>query len=152
MPRPRKISDKPAPATSTIVVERRRTVHPQALAAALRTPPPTGVYACYTAHPTYGAPGCVQSSVGCLGVQIEVAPVMMFGLIDGATYSDYDGHKGPYTYDSASGILTMTDGSHQGWHYKRVAATAFQHSDEKGQESPYTCPLDEKKNPLKRPW
>ena len=114
--------------------------------------PPVGVYACYETRATMNAPGCMRTNVGCLGMQITPAPVMMFGLIDGQTYSDYDGKRGRYAYDGASGMLTMTDGSRQGWRYKRVAEWSFRALDAQGKETSFTCPLDAKKDPLKRPW
>jgi hypothetical protein len=114
--------------------------------------PPPGVYACYEARMAMNAPGCVRSSLGCMGISITVAPVMMFGLIDGATYSDYDGHHGRYSYDAGSGMLTMLDGSRQGWQYKRVAEWSFRAVDPAGKELAFTCPLDAKKDPLRRPW
>ena len=114
--------------------------------------PAAGVYGCYSARPTFGGPGCVPSSMGCMGMKIDVAPTVMFGLIDGSTYSDYDGKKGHYTFDATNQVLTMTDGSRKGWRYKRVAATAFRFLDEQGKETAYTCPLEPKKDPLKHPW
>jgi hypothetical protein len=102
--------------------------------------PPTGVYQCYSARPYRGQ------------IQIEVAPVVMFGLLDKTTYSDFDGKKGHYTYDGGTGILTMTDGSRQDWRYKRVAQTAFHHIDPQGKDTAYTCPLLTGKDPLKHPW
>src|SRR3954466_5946580 len=93
-----------------------------------QTPPP-GVYGCYSARSVQGAPGCMRTSLGCFGMQIQVAPTVMFGLIDGSTYSDYDGKKGHYSYDKQSGVLTMTDGSRKGWTYKRVDFWAFRMMD-----------------------
>jgi len=114
--------------------------------------PPPGVYGCYSARSVLNAPGCVRTSFGCMGMQIQVAPTVMFGLVDRATYSDYDGKKGHYSYDAQSGILTMTDGSRQGWKYKRVDTWSFRMLDPQGKETQYTCPLEPKKDPLKRPW
>ena len=119
---------------------------------AIAAPPPAGVYACYEARYTQGAPGCVQSSIGCFGIAITPSPVMMFGLIDGANYSDYDGHRGHYKFDQGSGLLTMTDGALRGVHYKKVADWSFRKLDDKNQQTSFTCPLDKKKNPLVRPW
>ena len=103
--------------------------------------PAAGVYGCYSARPTFGGPGCVPSSVGCMGMKTDVAPTVMFGLIDGSTYSDYDGKKGHYTFDATNQVLTMTDGSRKGWRYKRVAATAFRFLDEQGKERRHTRAL-----------
>lgn len=122
------------------------------LAAAAGMPPAPGVYACYETRAAMNVPDCVRSSLGCMGFVVTPAPVMMFGLIDATTYSDYDGKRGHYVYDAQSGILTMTDGSRDGWKYKHTADWAFRALDAKGAETSYTCPLDDKKDPLKRPW
>lgn len=114
--------------------------------------PPAGVYACYSVRSVPNAPGCVRTAMGCFGMKIEVAPTVMFGLIDGTTYSDYDGKRGHYKYDAQSGRLTMIDGSRQGWSYKRVASWSFRMLDPQGKETAYTCPLDPKKDVSKRPW
>ena len=104
--------------------------------------PPVGVYGCYEPH--LGArPGLMT---------FQVAPTVMFGLIDGTTYSDYDGKRGAYTFDNGTGVLTMTNGSRQGWHYKKVGEWSFRMLTPNGQETSYTCPLEPAKDPLKRPW
>lgn len=104
--------------------------------------PPVGVYGCYEPH--LGArPGLMT---------FQVAPTVMFGLIDGTTYSDYDGKRGTYAYDSGTGVLTMTNGSRQGWRYKKVGEWSFRMLARNGQETSYTCPLEANKNPLQRPW
>ena len=128
---------------------RRTRLLPTTLLAATLLPlaaqaatPPTGVYACYEPHLGL-RPGQMT---------FQVAPTVMFGLIDATTYSDYDGKRGHYSYDAAQNILTLTDGSRQGWRYKKVADWSFRMLDPKGQETSYTCPLDAKKDPLKRPW
>ncbi len=76
--------------------------------------PPTGVYGCYDARMGVNVPGCIRTSMGCTGLVITPTPVAMFGLIDGSTYSDFDGHRGHYTYDAAAGLIAMTDGSRKG--------------------------------------
>ena len=114
--------------------------------------PPPGVYECYSTRQEMNAPGCVRTSLGCFGMKIEVAPTVMFGLIDGSNYSDYDGKKGHYSYDAAAKMLTMSDGSRKGWRYKRVADTSFRMVDAQGKETAYTCPLNPKKSVDKRPW
>jgi hypothetical protein len=118
---------------------------------AIAAQPPTGVYACYEARYTQGAPGCVPSSIGCFGMAIVVTPVMYFGLVDGQNYLDYDGHGGHYAYNAGTGIIAMTDGSLNGVQYKRVADWSFRRLD-KGKETSFTCPLDSKKDVHHRPW
>lgn len=104
--------------------------------------PPPGVYGCYEPH--------LGARIG--QMTFEVAPTVMFGLLDTTTYSDYDGKRGKYAYDAGTGLLTMTDGARQGWRYKKVAEWSFQMIDAKGQETSYTCPFEPGKDPLKRPW
>ena len=79
-------------------------------------------------------------------------PVVMFGLIDRSTYSDYDGHHGQYKYDAAAGVITMTDGSRQGWRYRKSAEWSFSLIDNNTGKELYTCPLETTKNPNRGPW
>ena len=104
--------------------------------------PPAGVYGCYEAAPSM--------SSGRMSIRITPAPVMMFGLIDAATYSDYDGKRGRYAFDGA--VLTMLDGSRQGWRYQKVGDWAFQALDAAGELTSYTCPLEPQKDPARGPW
>ena len=110
-------------------------------ATAVAAGPPRGVYECYETRMNAR-----------MQLTFEVRPVVMFGLIDGTTYSDYDGKLGHYSYDAGAGMLTMTDGSRQGWRYKQVAEWSFRMLDQAGKDSPYTCPLNAAKDPLKHPW
>lgn len=99
-------------------------------------PPPVGVYSCYG--------------------QYGIAPSMTFGLLDAETYADFDGNTGLYTYDSASGVLTLTTGGLAGTKYRRTGKPddrpAFRMLDAKGQLTAYMCPRDDKKDPRKHPW
>ena len=80
---------------------------------------------------------------------------MMFGLHDGRTYSSFDGKKGRYTYDMASGLLTMDDGPLAGIKYQRVGdpslTPAVRMLDQKGQVTAYMCPKQGTKDPNKHP-
>ena len=114
--------------------------------------PPTGVYVCYEARYTQGAPGCVPSAIGCFGMQIVVVPVMYFGLVDGQSYLDYDGNGGHYAYNPGNGIITMTDGSLHGVRYHKTGDWSFRKLDDQGKETAFTCPLDPKKDVHHRPW
>lgn len=114
--------------------------------------PPTGVYSCYDARMAPNAPGCMRSNLGCFGLVITPTPTVMFGLIDGSTYADYDGHRGHYRYDAGQGVLEMTDGPHQGWRYRKKDQWAFTLiGNDDGQEH-FTCPLEMAKDPRKGPW
>lgn len=103
--------------------------------------PPVGVYSCYDATINFKGQ-----------LQITPTPFAMFGLIDGATYSDYDGHHGRYTYDAGSGTITMTDGARQGWRYRKTGDWAFTLIDNKTGKTIYTCTLETAKDPRKGPW
>ncbi|HEY5210029.1 MAG TPA: hypothetical protein VIJ42_11360 [Stellaceae bacterium] len=108
--------------------------------------PATGVYGCYDAQFKF------NPVTGRSNLVITPMPVPMFGLIDGSTYSDYDGHRGHYAFDAASGVITMTDGSRQGWRYQRKADGAFELIDNKTGKLWYHCPLEKGKDPTRRPW
>lgn len=107
--------------------------------------PPNGVYSCYDVRMGF-------STTGIGNMVITPTPFAMFGLIDGATYSDWDGHHGHYSYDAAGGIITMTDGSRQGWRYRKTANWSFTLIDNKTGRTIYTCPLETAKNPSHGPW
>lgn len=103
--------------------------------------PPFGVYGCYDAMMDYQ-----------MRLKITPMPFVMFGLIDATTYSDYDGHRGHYSYNAATGVLTMTDGSRQGWRYHKVGEWGFSLIDNAHNTEIYSCPLDAKKDPTRGPW
>lgn len=108
--------------------------------------PPPGVYGCYDVQMHFN-PVMNKSDL-----VITPAPVVMFGLIDATTYSDWDGRHGHYIYDPAQGILTMTDGSRQGWRYRKTANWSFTLIDNRTGKEIYTCPLEAAKNPSHGPW
>jgi hypothetical protein len=114
--------------------------------------PPRGVYSCYDVRMGFGVPGCLRGPLGCTGLVITPMPVVMFGLIDATTYSDYDGRHGHYSYDATAGVISMTDGSRQGWHYRKSADWSFQLIDNKTGNEIYMCPLETSKNPAHGPW
>lgn len=99
-------------------------------------PPPVGVY-------------------GCFGQHGPAAPIM-FGLLDARTYANFDGKTGRYSYDLASGLLTLTDGPLGGVKYQRVGAPehnpSFRMLDAKGALTSYACPKEGTKDPRKHPW
>ena len=79
-------------------------------------------------------------------------PFVMFGLIDSSTYSDFDGHHGHYRYDAKAEVLTMIDGSRQGWRYHKVADWEFRLIDNARGTEIFSCPYDSTKNPMHGPW
>ena len=107
--------------------------------------PPAGVYSCYDARMEF-------SPVSGSHLVITPTPFAMFGLMDGSTYSDWDGHHGHYTYDPAGGIIMMTDGSRQGWRYRKTATWSFTLIDNRTGKEIFTCPLEAAKNPSHGPW
>ena len=115
------------------------------LAAAAATPawaagsPPRGVYGCYDVSMMPGRP-----------MVITPTPVAMFGLIDDSTYADWDGHHGHYRFDGT--MLTMTDGSREGWRYRKTGDWSFTLIDNRTGNTAYTCPLDPAKEPSHGPW
>ena len=107
--------------------------------------PPVGVYGCYDARMAF-------SPIHGSQLEITPTPFAMFGLIDPATYADWDGHHGTYSYDVGSGVLTMTDGSRQGWRYRKVGNWSFTLIDNKSGKEIYTCPFNAAKDPSHGPW
>jgi hypothetical protein len=103
--------------------------------------PPTGVYSCYDAKMDYK-----------MHLVITPMPFVMFGIIDGDTYADFDGHHGHYSYDEGTAMLTMTDGSRQGWRYHNVGSWAFRLIDNAQGTEIYTCPFSAGKDPTRGPW
>ena len=112
-----------------------------ATTAARASDPPAGVYGCYDAKMDYR-----------MQLVITPMPFVMFGLIDGDTYGDWDGHRGHYRYDQAAGVLTMIDGSRQGWRYHKVDEWGFRLIDNSNGTEMYTCPFTPGKNPARGPW
>jgi hypothetical protein len=103
--------------------------------------PPRGVYGCYDVRMDYK-----------MQMVITPMPFVMFGLVDGSTYADYDGHHGHYSYDAATGVLTMHDGTREGWRYHNVGNWSFRMIDSKTGTEIYSCPYDAAKNPDRGPW
>ena len=83
---------------------------------------------------------------------ITPMPFVMFGLVDGSTYSDWDGNHGHYSYNPGSGVITMTDGSRQAWRYARTGDWSFTLIDNRTGNKIYTCPFNGTKNPARGPW
>jgi hypothetical protein len=103
--------------------------------------PPVGVYSCYDATMNFK-----------MQLQITPMPFVMFGLIDASTYADFDGKHGHYSYDTGTGVLTMTDGSRQGWRYHKVGEWSFTLIDNAKGSEIYTCPYEAGKDPSRGPW
>lgn len=109
---------------------------PASVAAQSWPPPPVGVYGCFS---PYG----------------PAAPIK-FGLLDARSYANFDGKTGHYSYDLATGLLTMIDGPLAGVKYQRVGAPehnpSFRMLDANGTVTAYACPKEGSKDPRKHPW
>jgi hypothetical protein len=95
-------------------------------------PPRTGVYGCMN-----------QDAMEIAGLQ--------WGVIDATTYSTYDGGRGAYRYDAATGLLTFSTGPFKGLVRKRTSERSFRVLDERGQMTAFNCPW-EPKDPKKLHW
>jgi hypothetical protein len=95
-------------------------------------PPRTGVYGCMN-----------QDAMEIAGLQ--------WGVIDATSYSTYDGGRGAYRYDPATGLLTFTTGPFKGLVRKRTSERSFRVLDERGQMTAFNCPW-EPKDPKKLHW
>ncbi|MDB5438566.1 MAG: hypothetical protein JWM33_993 [Caulobacteraceae bacterium] len=95
-------------------------------------PPQVGVYACMN-----------QDALD--------VPALQFGLLDGATYSTYDGGRGGYTYTVASGMLAFTSGPFAGLKRSRETDKTFRIIDADGARTAFLCPWTSK-DPRKVHW
>jgi hypothetical protein len=88
---------------------------------------------------------------GCMNQDAFEVPTLQFGLIDGSTYSTFDGGRGHYKYATQSGILTFTSGPFRGLRRSRYTERTFRILDEHGAETSFVCPWTPK-NPRKPHW
>ena len=105
-------------------------------------------------HPVMAAAGGdrVFSGVyGCMNQDGYEAPTMQWGILDGANYSDFDGHRGSYSYNSATHVLTFTSGPFRGLRRLRTDPRVFRILDEHGGMTPFSCPWTPK-DPRKIHW
>ena len=86
---------------------------------------------------------------GCFGQYSKSLP-LMFGLLDGSQYSNYDGKIGHYVMKGD--ILLMMDGPLKSIQYKRTGEQAFRMLDDKGALTAFVCPKEGNKDPRKHPW
>jgi len=100
-------------------------------------PPPVGIYECF------GQMGALYGAV--------------FGILDGATYATMNKQTGHYSYNPASGILTMVDGPLAHVRYLRRVfpgsdKAVFRMLDDRGLMTQYNCPRNSLKDPHYYPW
>ena len=95
--------------------------------------PTPGVYPCY-------------ASTAYVGIQ----RLHTFALLSGGSYMAKDGSRGAFTYDAASGLLTMTSGALRGTRYRQTAPGALRYLDKSGELTQFSCPLDPKRNTTDR--
>jgi len=88
---------------------------------------------------------------GCMNQDAFEVPTLQFGLIDGSTYSTFDGGRGHYTYSTRTGILTFTSGFFHGLRRSRYTERTFRVLDENGAETSIVCPWTPK-DPHKLHW
>lgn len=96
-----------------------------ALAPALTSAPPIGVYECDAPHMIGGM------------VMPNPQPGLYFGLKSGSTYRHFDGGTGSYSF--SNGVLTMTTGPLKGVKYRRTDPTVFKPLDAKGELGSIRC-------------
>lgn len=79
---------------------------------------------------------------------------MMFGLLDGTTYTNTDSKTGSYKFNQGSGMLTMISGPLAGDAFQRnPRGTSFllYHSND-GHRPALNCPRNPVKDPRHHPW
>lgn len=65
-----------------------------------------------------------------------------FGIVDSKTYRNFDGKRGNYSYDAATGTLRLISGPSQGLAYRRQSAGNFRVLDDKGAITGGNCALN----------
>ena len=121
------------------------------------TPPPAAAAPRNPVNPAGGStptaafgPPQVPGVYECLNQQGMISP-MAFGLIDGSTYTTSGGRRGPYTYNAATGVLTLDTGANAA-RYQRAGPTWFRPLLPNGQLGGFSCPLNRAKSPTRLPW
>jgi hypothetical protein len=88
---------------------------------------------------------------GCMNQDAMEMPGLQFGIVDGTTYTTFDGGKGKYAYSPATGILAFQSGPFAKLRRSRETEKTFRILDEHGVATAMLCPWTPK-NPLKRHW
>ena len=88
----------------------------------------------------------------CYDQMANPTPEMMFGLLDEARYSNYDGKIGTYSYDVASGVIEVGLETGAPARFSRIAATTFRAINDDGSLAGFVCPLNRSKDPSNPPW
>lgn len=65
-----------------------------------------------------------------------------FGIVDSKTYRNYDGKRGNYSYDAATGTLRLISGPSRGLAYRREALGNFRVLDDNGKITGGNCALN----------
>jgi hypothetical protein len=86
----------------------------------------------------------------CINQQAQIS-MMAFGIVDGSSYMTDGGRRGHYSYNGATGVLTLDPGTGQA-RYQRTGANLFRPLLPNGQLGGFTCPLNRAKNPSRPPW
>jgi hypothetical protein len=77
---------------------------------------------------------------GCMNQDGYETPTLQWGILDGASYSDFDGGRGRYVYSAATQVLTFTSGPFKGLRRLRTDERAFRVLDEHGAMTAFNCP------------
>jgi hypothetical protein len=88
---------------------------------------------------------------GCMNQDGYETPTLQWGILDGASYSDFDGGRGRYVYSAATRVLTFTSGPFKGLRRLRTDERAFRVLDEHGAMTAFNCPWTPK-DPRKVHW
>jgi hypothetical protein len=88
---------------------------------------------------------------GCMNQDGYETPGLQWGVLDGSTYSTYDGGRGHYVYDGGSQVITFTDGPFKGLRRKQVDPHVFRILDDDGAVTAFACPFNPK-DPRKIHW
>jgi hypothetical protein len=124
------------PPMRTLPIRAQPAVKPPSEAASAASfnaiPPRVGVYGCMN-----------QDALEMVGLQ--------FGLLDGASYSTFDGGRGRYVYSAQTGILAFTSGPMAGLRRSRYTERSFLILDEHGARTAFVCPWSPK-DPRKKHW
>lgn len=88
---------------------------------------------------------------GCMNQDANEMVGLQWGILDGASYSTFDGGRGSYVFDSTTRVITFTSGPFKGLRRLRTEPRLFRVLDEHGAMTAFTCPWTPK-DPRKLHW
>lgn len=129
----------PAPAAAAVndndITPEQRAAYEKLMSYDPHAPQPVGNLGALT-------PGVYMCEQDAVGNDTSVA----FGIIDGSNYRNFDGKKGKYKYDDASGVLELVSGDSAGLKYVRTLDTTFRLLKEDGSKTGMNCNLNRAKS------